>query len=263
MSSRPSTAAGSLQDGGYQLRDLTGHKQPVSVVAWASNGRRLASGSDDGTVRLWNVEHQPPVRSLHSSLKTHTHAHTICSLHLTQVHDCTCSRCTCTHTHTCARVQDCVHMQQCHRALQPLCNHAADRPLQRTPFCTCRCSHGQRRLSMSYSMAAGRLLAHWPSTRAGRSCLQSLGATSQSASPCLAAWQCHRCRGAGRWLGASINLVEADGHELCAVCAHAAYATTGCTTSVVSPQQQPSGSAAHLTQSLLAGMDMMDCWSLS
>ena len=168
-----------------------------------------------------------------------------------------------THTHTCARVQDRVHMHQCHRALQPLCNHAADRPLQRTPFCTCRCSHGQRRLSMSYSMAAGRLLAHWPSTRAGRSCLQSLGATSQSASPCLAAWQCHRCRGAGRWLGASINLVEADGHELCAVCAHAAYATTGCTTSVVSPQQQPSGSAAHLTQSLPAGMDMMDCWSLS
>jgi WD40 repeat protein len=34
---------------------LRGHTWPVSCMAWSPNGRQLVSGSDDKTVRLWNV----------------------------------------------------------------------------------------------------------------------------------------------------------------------------------------------------------------
>src|SRR5256885_2090045 len=35
---------------------LKGHEKPVSTVAFAPDGQTLASGSDDFSVRLWNVE---------------------------------------------------------------------------------------------------------------------------------------------------------------------------------------------------------------
>ena len=34
---------------------LEGHKGRVHSVAWDSGGVRLASGSDDGTVRVWDA----------------------------------------------------------------------------------------------------------------------------------------------------------------------------------------------------------------
>ena len=40
---------------GRLLKDLEGHTAPVWGVAWSSDGLRIASGSDDGTVRFWGV----------------------------------------------------------------------------------------------------------------------------------------------------------------------------------------------------------------
>jgi WD40 repeat protein len=34
---------------------LTGHTEPVSSCAWEAGKTRLATGSFDGTARLWNV----------------------------------------------------------------------------------------------------------------------------------------------------------------------------------------------------------------
>eukprot|EP00775_Hariotina_reticulata_P006097 gene6097-6334_t len=53
--SRPGTAQVAAAD--YSRRDLLGHKQAVSAIAWAGNGKRLASVSEDGIIKLWNVEH--------------------------------------------------------------------------------------------------------------------------------------------------------------------------------------------------------------
>jgi len=41
---------------GQFLRNLTGHTQGLSDIAWASDGAYLASASDDTTIRIWNVE---------------------------------------------------------------------------------------------------------------------------------------------------------------------------------------------------------------
>eukprot|EP00026_Physarum_polycephalum_P009287 Phypoly_transcript_09405.p1 GENE.Phypoly_transcript_09405~~Phypoly_transcript_09405.p1 ORF type:complete len:355 (+),score=41.64 Phypoly_transcript_09405:188-1252(+) len=40
----------------YKTRDLIGHKKKIHSVAWNCNGRKLASGSVDQTVRVWNIE---------------------------------------------------------------------------------------------------------------------------------------------------------------------------------------------------------------
>lgn len=41
---------------GQFLRNLTGHTQGLSDIAWSSDSFYLASASDDTTIRIWNVE---------------------------------------------------------------------------------------------------------------------------------------------------------------------------------------------------------------
>ena len=41
---------------GEFLRDLTGHTQGLSDIAWSSKSVYLASASDDTTIRIWNVQ---------------------------------------------------------------------------------------------------------------------------------------------------------------------------------------------------------------
>ncbi|HET6201589.1 MAG TPA: protein kinase [Planctomycetota bacterium] len=55
-----------LQDvqGDRLLRELRGHLAPVRAVAFDAEGKRLASGSDDRTVRLWDVATGAPLAIL-------------------------------------------------------------------------------------------------------------------------------------------------------------------------------------------------------
>ena len=58
----------------HRLRGCLEHQGPVRVLAWSPTGRSLATGSDDGTVRLWDpvtgdllfppLLHAGPIRSL-------------------------------------------------------------------------------------------------------------------------------------------------------------------------------------------------------
>jgi WD40 repeat protein len=41
---------------GQELRRLEGHKAPVHCAVFSPDGRRVVSGSDDGTLRLWDTE---------------------------------------------------------------------------------------------------------------------------------------------------------------------------------------------------------------
>jgi len=52
-------------------RELTGPSETVSCVAFSPDGTRLASGSDDRTLRLWNVQTGEPeaVYSLDTPIK--------------------------------------------------------------------------------------------------------------------------------------------------------------------------------------------------
>jgi WD40 repeat protein len=38
---------------GRELQTLSGHDRPVYSVAFDARGRWLASGSEDGTIKLW------------------------------------------------------------------------------------------------------------------------------------------------------------------------------------------------------------------
>jgi WD40 repeat protein len=41
---------------GKELRTFTGHSNWVSSVAFAPDGKTIASGSSDNTIKLWNLE---------------------------------------------------------------------------------------------------------------------------------------------------------------------------------------------------------------
>lgn len=43
------------RDSGRRVRMLAGHSEDVQAVAFSGDGRRLVSGDDDGTVRIWSV----------------------------------------------------------------------------------------------------------------------------------------------------------------------------------------------------------------
>jgi WD40 repeat protein len=49
---------------GAELFSMTGHKGPVRSVAYSPDGQRLASGSDDGTAKLWDAKSGKLLRTI-------------------------------------------------------------------------------------------------------------------------------------------------------------------------------------------------------
>lgn len=47
-----------------QLLELDGHEAAIYTVAWSPDGKTIASGSQDSTVRLWNAETGELIRIL-------------------------------------------------------------------------------------------------------------------------------------------------------------------------------------------------------
>jgi WD40 repeat protein len=54
---------------GEFVQNFEGHTKGISDIAWSSSSDLLASGSDDKTVRLWNVDTvEPPIGRINSRL---------------------------------------------------------------------------------------------------------------------------------------------------------------------------------------------------
>jgi WD40 repeat protein len=49
---------------GKFLRELKGHTDKIDTVAFSPDGKRLASGSQDNTVKLWDVATGKKIKSL-------------------------------------------------------------------------------------------------------------------------------------------------------------------------------------------------------
>jgi len=53
-----------LQNGGELLQTFEGHAEPVRCVAFCPDGKTLASGSDDKTIKLWDIATGEPKSTL-------------------------------------------------------------------------------------------------------------------------------------------------------------------------------------------------------
>lgn len=81
MSSRPGTAA-TAENAEFTRKNLvsssssssTSHKAPVTALAWSASGRKLASASTDGVVKVWSVN-PDTVYSAKSDKPDHEFAH--------------------------------------------------------------------------------------------------------------------------------------------------------------------------------------------
>ena len=49
---------------GQPTRELKGHRGIIRALAWTSDGRRLLSGADDGSIKVWKTDGSEPVASL-------------------------------------------------------------------------------------------------------------------------------------------------------------------------------------------------------
>ena len=55
-----------------EMKMLSGHSNQVTCVAWSRDGKRLASGSIDQTIRIWDPATSLPIRTLRGHSDTVT-----------------------------------------------------------------------------------------------------------------------------------------------------------------------------------------------
>ena len=49
---------------------LNGHAHPVSSAAWSPDGQKIASGSWDNTIKIWDVETYECLKTLRGHTET-------------------------------------------------------------------------------------------------------------------------------------------------------------------------------------------------
>ena len=47
-----------------ESKELRGHKDKVHTIGWSADGRKLASGSIDQTVKIWSLDRSSPIADL-------------------------------------------------------------------------------------------------------------------------------------------------------------------------------------------------------